>query len=585
MSEKLKVCVYCRVSTSQESQTLSYENQKDYYSKYVLSNPDWEFNPDTDIYADRGTSGTILNKNRVEFYKMLNKCGIEVIQTAEEFSVKILKDVEPSYNLIVCKDEKRFARNSNISEVINKLSEKNVGVYFETLGINTLENKDLYLKILFNVSEEFSRNLSKNMKISYERAHLKNPMILGHYAPFGYQFGQDENGERTLKPISEEYIKVVNEIFDMYIEGKGYRVIAQHLKDNGYKSTLGKEIRKDNIERILRNEKYCGYIQVIRHTPETIAKYGHTTRNKMKYDLIKSDKIIPIVSEDKFLQALSKLESKPISKKNRGINPTISKYSKKVICKNCGSLYYKTTDSKGVSVYVCKSKRENLGNASVCKSPYISEKFLDNYLDKLLTNNYFINNERARIKGHIEFFQFARYCLIDSYFNNEIDSEFIADIKRQIKEKEEEQDKIIDLFEELPPEVIKRKIKKIENEIELLKSQILNKDISLNELRDDLKIIEESIKELESFKIDKIKTHTDLLKVIEIEIIPRTQGEKRQKRNDCSITHRSAYQNIYEEINYISQSKLKLDIDEIYLYKEFTEEEKKALDEKIKGII
>lgn len=585
MSEKLKVCVYARVSTSQESQTLSFENQKDYYSKYILSNSNWDFNPDKDIYADKGISGTILNKNRIEFYKMLNKCGIEVIQTAEEFSVRVIKDKEPEYNLIVCKDEKRFARNSNISEVINKLSDKGVGVYFETLGINTLENKDLYLKILFNVSEEFSRNLSKNMKISYERAHLKNPMILGHFAPFGYEFGRDENGERTLKPISQEYINIINDVFNMYIEGKGYRLIAQHLKDKGFKSTLGKEIRKDNIERILKNEKYAGYIQVIRHTPETIAHYGHIERNKMQYDLIKSDKITPIISDEKFQKARLKLESKPISKKNKGIKTANSKYSKKIICKSCGSLYYKTVDSKGASVYVCKSKRENLGSAKECKSPYISEKFLDEYLNKLLTNNFFINNERARIEGHIEFFQFIRYCLIESYFNNEIDGELVADIKRQIKEKEAEQDRILDLFEELPPEVVKRKIKKIENEIEILKSQILNKDISINQLKADLQIIEHSIKELESFKLNDIKTHKDLLEVLELEITPRTQGEKRQKRNDCFISHRSKYQDIYEEIVYIAQSRLKLDIDEEYINRHFTDEEKAELDEKIKGII
>lgn len=583
--EKIKVCVYCRVSTAQDSQSLSFENQKDYYKKYVSSNPNWIFNPDKDIYADKGISGTILNKNRVAFHKMLNKCGVEVIQTDEEFSVKLIKDKTPEYNLIVCKDEKRFARNSNINEVINKLSEKGVGVFFETLGVNTLENKDLYLKILFNVSEEFSRTLSRNMKVSYERAHLKNPMILGHYAPFGYEFGEDENGERTLKPISDEYIKVINEIYDMYIEGKGYRIIALYLKDKGYKTPLGKEIRKDTIQRIIKNEKYAGYIQVIRHTPETIAKYGHIKRDKIKYDLIKSEKITPIVSEDKFFKALSKLESKPISKNNKGINITKSKYSKKIVCKSCGSLYYKTVDSRGASVYVCKTKRENLGTAKECKSPYVSEQFLDDYLNSLLKDDYFIKNETAKIKGHIEFFNLAKYALIETYFNQEIDSEKIASIKKQIKKKQDEQDKFLELFETLPPEVVKRKVESIQAEITILRNQISGKDISFNQLRADLAVIEKAIKELGSFKIGNIKTHTDLLKVLELEITPNTQGEKRQKRNDCKISYRSTYQNIYEEIDYLSQSRLKIDLDEIYLEKKFTEEEKEILDNKLKGVI
>ena len=40
-----------RVSTDSEEQLTSYEAQVDYYTKYIRSNPDWEF---VDVYTDEG---------------------------------------------------------------------------------------------------------------------------------------------------------------------------------------------------------------------------------------------------------------------------------------------------------------------------------------------------------------------------------------------------------------------------------------------------------------------------------------------------------------------------------------------------
>ncbi len=40
---------YARVSTDSEEQLTSYEAQVDYYTKYIRSNPDWEF---VRVYTD-----------------------------------------------------------------------------------------------------------------------------------------------------------------------------------------------------------------------------------------------------------------------------------------------------------------------------------------------------------------------------------------------------------------------------------------------------------------------------------------------------------------------------------------------------
>ncbi len=37
-----KVAVYCRVSTDNEDQASSFENQQHYFNEYIRRNPNWE---------------------------------------------------------------------------------------------------------------------------------------------------------------------------------------------------------------------------------------------------------------------------------------------------------------------------------------------------------------------------------------------------------------------------------------------------------------------------------------------------------------------------------------------------------------
>ena len=73
---------YCRVSTDQEEQLLSYENQVNYYTNYISENPLYEY---AGTYADEGISGT-NTKKRDEFNRMIADCRagkIDMIRSEE----------------------------------------------------------------------------------------------------------------------------------------------------------------------------------------------------------------------------------------------------------------------------------------------------------------------------------------------------------------------------------------------------------------------------------------------------------------------------------------------------------------------
>ena len=71
IKRQLRVAAYCRVSTKQEEQLNSYENQVEHYTERINSENGWTLEG---IYADKGISGTSV-KNRDEFNRMIRSIG------------------------------------------------------------------------------------------------------------------------------------------------------------------------------------------------------------------------------------------------------------------------------------------------------------------------------------------------------------------------------------------------------------------------------------------------------------------------------------------------------------------------------
>ena len=88
---KIRLAAYCRVSTKNEDQLLSFENQKSFFEDYVKRHPEYEL---VGIYPDKGITGT-NTKKRDEFNRMIADCKAGKI------------------DMVVTKSISRFARNSS----------------------------------------------------------------------------------------------------------------------------------------------------------------------------------------------------------------------------------------------------------------------------------------------------------------------------------------------------------------------------------------------------------------------------------------------------------------------------------------
>ena len=134
--KKLRVAAYCRVSTEQEEQESSFENQVAYYTDLIQSNPEWEF---AGIYADDGISGT-NTKKREDFNRMIDDCEAGNI------------------DMIITKSISRFARNTlDCLKYIRQLKDKNIPVFFEKEAINTMDAKgEVLITIMASLAQQES---------------------------------------------------------------------------------------------------------------------------------------------------------------------------------------------------------------------------------------------------------------------------------------------------------------------------------------------------------------------------------------------------------------------------------------------
>ena len=233
-TKALRVAAYCRVSTLQEQQETSYEAQVNYYTEKIKSNLNWKL---AGIYADDGKSAT-STKKRSNFQAMIDDC------------------LAGKIDMVITKSISRFARNTVDSLMnIRKLKEKNIAVFFEKEGINTLEGSgELLITILSSQAQEESRNISENCHWGIVRKFENGKVIVNHSKFLGYT--KDKEGNLVIVP---EEAELVRRIFRLFLEGNSSYGIKRMLEADGILTVTGNtEWHATVIDKMLSNEKYMG---------------------------------------------------------------------------------------------------------------------------------------------------------------------------------------------------------------------------------------------------------------------------------------------------------------------------------------
>lgn len=351
----LRVTFYARVSTDQDEQINSLENQVQYYTELIQSKPNWKFVPG---YVDEGISGG-STKKRDNFNRMIRdaKAGM--------------------FDFIITKEISRFSRSTLDSiKYTQELLDYNVGVFFQNDNINTLDtDSEFRLVIMAGVAQDEIRKLSERLKFGFRQA-IKNGHVLGNDKLYGY------DKKDCVLTVNEEEAEIIRIIFDLYGNQRlGTRTISKRLMELGYTSREGNAFNTLTIRHILENPKYKGW-----YCGNKSQSVDYRTKRNILLDesewVTYPDPSIPaIVSEELWnrANALYKRRREEMKSHSSGISfHNRYPYSAKIYCEEHGTTFHRQviqTKKGQQEVWQCKVYRSH-GRAA-CSAPQIRSSDLD----------------------------------------------------------------------------------------------------------------------------------------------------------------------------------------------------------------
>ena len=335
-----KAVIYARYS-SHSQRDESIEGQLRECHEYAMKN-DYII---LEEYCDRALTGK--TDNRAGFQKM----------------IKDSKNKKFNYVLVYKLD--RFARNRYDSAMYkNMLKKHNIKVISVKENISDSPEGIILESVLEGMAEYYSANLSQNVK----RGMVENALqckFNGSGCPLGYKITPDKHFE--LDPIGA---KVVQEIFEMYGNGKTSAEIINYCNLKGYKTSRGQEFNKNSILRIVTNDRYLG-----------IYRHG---------DIVIEGGIPQIIDKATFDKAQSMVKKNKVSKA-RSTAKVDYLLSGKIFCGHCGGTMIgeSGTGRHGGKHYYYKcSTRKMLKTCTkeVEKKDFIEEIVVKTIVERVLTD-------------------------------------------------------------------------------------------------------------------------------------------------------------------------------------------------------
>lgn len=372
MTETFAIAGYCRISVDEEldRDNISIENQKAIIQDFVQH----RFPGSTlSFYEDRDRSGYTFEQR--EGYQAMRR-----------------KLMSHQYDILLVKDFSRFSRR-NSRGLVELEDLRDAGVRIISIGDSIdFPNDDDWLKIQFQflINEMPVTDTSKKVRSVIRRRQEDGKWICA--APYGYLINKQQ--DFTVVPTEAD---VVRRIFQLYLDGWGYKKIANQLTDEGIptprmaererKEAAGEEYRRAvkpewaivTVQGILDNDFYIGTL-----------RQGKYTRYKINGREIKQDEVEQIVIEHHhqaiidyrtFATVRALRESRSTSH-YRGRKKNDNVYSGFLECGDCGSPMFAMSRPELKDAYRCGAYHRR--GRKACTSHHIRVDKLDEVLKSYL---------------------------------------------------------------------------------------------------------------------------------------------------------------------------------------------------------
>lgn len=366
-----RAVIYCRVSTEEERQLNALERQIEELKLCTISN-EWSL---VDQYVDEGKTGTMTKKR--DEYK------------------RLFQDLETNhFDIIVIKSQDRLMRSTKDWYLfVDRLVQNHKRLFFYLDNKFYTPDDALITGIKAILAEEYSRDLSKKINNAhYHRQQNKGTVLLTSKT-----WGYDKVGKDVV--INEKESEIVRLMFQMCADGFGSRSIAKTLTNRGIFSRSGNPFNDSTIRRIIRNPLFKGTAVMNREHFDFNTK--RSIRNDEDKWIYKENGVPAIVDEELWEKANAEMDRKTkvnhsaenMSKK-RGVKIGNHPLSSKMICGECGSVFWRTRYKKSNGAQVINwCCCEYVRNGRRTPDPHRTTKALKIKAENRGCDNIHINND------------------------------------------------------------------------------------------------------------------------------------------------------------------------------------------------
>lgn len=536
MKAKDRIAAYCRISVDDDldNDNVSIENQKSIISAYVKEKfPDMA----CDFYEDRDKSG----------YSFEERDGYQ------EMRKKLFNGY---YKILIIKNFSRFSRRNSLGLYeLELLRDAGVRIISIQDNIDFPNNADwLQIQFKFLMNEQPVNEASKNV-----RGIIKNRQRNAEWvcnAPYGYYL---HPLKKNTVCIDEEGAAVVRKIFELYLDGWGYKRIANYLTEHNaptgrmlmVKHALERE--KDpskinpspvwsivSVSKIISNDFYIGTLRQNVWTRAGINK--RDVRTDPKDHMIFENHHEPIIEKEVFEKAQEIAKHRTTSH-YKGKRKYEIPYSGRIYCADCGAHMFSISNPKRPNAYFCGSYHRR--GLKACTSHHIHESKLNeavkNYIRAVKENlqDKLININLDSSKEQVEKNK-MRIVNLQNFISDK-KSELAISMQQRIKQiaKNPENEESLDETFDIVDNGLRKEIENAELEIEFLtdeseKRKEIKNNIdtvldTFNHLLSKERFTEKDIELIiDRITVDEDKTITIFLKssiTDLIDLVDRTQEE------------------------------------------------------------
>ncbi|MGN0631486.1 MAG: recombinase family protein, partial [Ruminococcus sp.] len=376
-----KVGIYCRLSIEDKNKLKTDDSQSIQNQKAMLKDfcheRDWEI---YDIYCDDGYSG--IDRTRPEFNRLIHDCE------------------QGKISIVLCKDQSRFSRDTVIIEQYINDKFLEWGIRFIGVADNSDSDSEIYGTMRLFTSaynEMYVKDISLKIRrtLTYKR---EQGQFIGSFAPYGYIIDPKDKHHLIIDEGTAPNVRL---IFEMYIQGNGYRKIVQELNSrnipspSAYKQQSGSKYVNCNadssnakglwtqstIAAILHNEMYTGTL--------VQGKSHHISYKNKKRRKVAEDEWVKvpgtheaIIDPETWQRSQERHNSH--TRSNRS-SQELSPLSGKIKCAVCGrpmkrNVYYnkaKTIQYYGLQCATYKTGAMNCPNVKTISGKALEEKIID----------------------------------------------------------------------------------------------------------------------------------------------------------------------------------------------------------------